>query len=88
MHRDIQWLTVGDRGAHGVTGADSGAHGMCTVADRGLQGVQGMTGDDRESTWSDRERQGIFIRTRVFKASSVYYAIENEKKRFMHTARK
>lgn len=45
---------------------------MCTVADRGLQGVEGLfTGDDRECTGDDRERQGILLRTGVFRTSSV-----------------
>lgn len=78
MHRDIQWLTVDDRGVQGVTGTYSGTQGMRTVADRGVQGLctgddMGCTGDDRENTGVDRERQGIFIRTGLFKASSVSF---------------
>lgn len=52
---------------------------MCTVADRESQGVQGLcTGADRGCTVDDREntgdytgRQQMFIRTEVFRASSV-----------------
>lgn len=55
-----------------VTGAYNGTQRMCTWADMGLQGVQWLcTGDDRKNTGCDRERHGIFIRTEVFKASSV-----------------
>lgn len=54
---EIQWLTGDDRGVQGLTRAYSGTHGMCTVADGGLQGVQGcargMTGKTQGVTGKD-----------------------------------
>lgn len=50
MHREIQWFTGDKRGVQGVKGAYSGTLMMCTEADRGLQGIQGLcTGDGRET---------------------------------------
>lgn len=67
MYSEIEWVTLGDRGAQGVTGAYGGAQGLCTVADRGSQGVQELcTRDDREI--EGRERQGIIIRTWGFQS--------------------
>lgn len=52
----MQWLTGDDKGVQGVTGDYSGTLGMCTVVDRGLQGVQWLyTLDERENTGGDRE---------------------------------
>lgn len=66
IYRAIQCLTVGDRSKKGVTGANSGTEGICAVAERGLQCVQGVctgadrgcTGDCRENTGGERKRQG------------------------------
>lgn len=59
---------MGYRGLHMQTGAHmglQGALGICTGADRGC------TVDDRENTGDYTGRQQIFIRTEVFRASSV-----------------
>lgn len=42
MHRETQWFTGDDRGVQGMTEAYSSTQGICTVADRGLQGEQGL----------------------------------------------
>lgn len=57
--------------SQGVTGAYR--QWMCTVDDEGLQDIQEMcTGGDRGCTGGDREfKDGIFIRTVVFRAGSV-----------------
>lgn len=55
-----------------MTGAYSGTQGMCTAANRGSQGVQGLcSGADMVCRGGDSGRHGIFIRTGVFTASSV-----------------
>lgn len=44
----------------GVTGVNSGTEGMCTVAERGLQCVQGVcTGADRGCTGVTMKTQGV-----------------------------
>lgn len=51
VHRETQWFTGDDRGVQGMTEAYSSTQGMCTVADRGLQGEQGLcTGKWQENT--------------------------------------
>lgn len=63
---------------YGVTGAYIGTQRICTMADRGLQDIQGVCtgadrgcpGDDGENTGGDWGRRGIFIRTGVFRTSS------------------
>lgn len=66
VYRGWQGCTVGDRGLCG---------GMCTVANRGLQGVQGLTGGAQGMTGKTQrvtgKDKGIFIRTWVLKASNV-----------------
>lgn len=59
---------MGYRGLHMHTGAHMGLQGVleiCTGADRGC------TVDDRENTGDYTGRQQMFIRTEVFRASSV-----------------
>lgn len=85
MYRGCQGHSHGykgdDRGVQGVTGASSVTQGMYTGAQRGWQGIKGLctgahkgcTGDD-SVTGGERGRQGIFIWTGVFRASSVMYS--------------
>lgn len=61
----LQGLTVAHRGCVQVLTGD------CRVYREFLQGLTGGTGDDRENTGDDREKQGIFILTGFFRASSV-----------------
>lgn len=59
-----------------MTGGDRGTHGMCTRADRGLQGVHGLTLGAQEMTGKSQGVTGedIFIRTGFFfRASSRLY---------------
>lgn len=66
MYREIQWVTV----------AHSNTQGMCTGADRIAWSVQWrMTGKTLGVTGKD----GIFIRTEVFRASSVVRHIKLSK---------
>lgn len=67
--------TGGYSGLQGMTGGDSGTHGMCTKADRGLQGVHGLTLGAQEMTGKTHGVTGedIFIRTGFFRASSRLY---------------
>lgn len=65
----------GYSGLQGMTGGDSGTHGMYTRADRGLQGVHGLTLGAQEMTGKSPGVTGedIFIRTGFFRASSRLY---------------
>lgn len=63
MYREIQLLSRDDRGVQGV--AHTGCVQWLTRDDREC------TGDARENTGVDKEKQGIFTRTGVFRASCV-----------------
>lgn len=62
-------LTGIGRGVQGVTGGYSGRQGICTEAERKLQGVVGMctvvdrecTGDNRKNKGGESGRQKVFI---------------------------